>query len=170
MSVFDTAWTVMKKAGAYPRDDGWEEIDPLMPGTSTMGMLRAKNILEAQMPEYEFKLVNNNTGYRPNFKILRRLRETKHYEDDVGKSMELREAKHTTRGTELKPLGQTEYGEQARGSKSPTHMKRHDGASSRGKKGDKRDKGMGGKKIGNADSAINRINRKFTGSERGNSH
>ena len=38
------------------------------------------------------------------------------------------------------------------------------------RKGDKRDKGMGGKKIGNADSAINRIDRKFTGSERGNSH
>ena len=76
MTAFDTAWTVMKKAGAYPRDDGWEEIDPLMPGTSTMGMLRAKNILEAQMPQYEFKLVNNHPHRAGSaYKILRRLRE-----------------------------------------------------------------------------------------------
>ena len=165
MTVFDTAWSVVKEGRVYPRADGWEEIDPRIPGTHTMGMLQVKNTLETQMPEYEFKLINNHphrTGAA--YKILRRLRK------DIGKSMELREAKHTTRGTELKPLTETDHGEQARASKSPQHMKRHDGASSRGKKGDKRDKGMGGKKISNADDAIKRIDRKFSGSERGNSH
>ena len=164
MTAFDTAWSVVKEERVYPRDDGWEEIDPRIPGTHTKGMLQVKHTLEAQMPDYEFKLVNNHPNRTGSaYKILRRPRE-------VIKSMELRQAKHTTRGTELKPLKEMDHGEQARGSKSPEHMKRHDGASSRGKKGDKRDKGMGGKKISNADDAISRIDRKFSGSERGNSH
>ena len=82
MTVFDTAWSVVKEGRVYPRDDGWEEIDPRIPGTHTMGMLQVKNTLETQMPEYEFKLINNHphrTGAA--YKILRRLRK------DIGKSM-----------------------------------------------------------------------------------
>ena len=84
MSVFDKAWSVVKEERVYPRDDGWEEIDPRIPGTYTMGMLQVKNTLEAQMPEYEFKLINNHP-HRAGaaYKILRRLRK------DIGKSMEL---------------------------------------------------------------------------------
>ena len=63
-------------------------------------------------------------------------------------------ADKTTRGTELKPLKKVLFGEQARGSKSPTHVKRHEGASSNGKLGDKRDKDMGGKAISNVDKKI----------------
>jgi len=63
-------------------------------------------------------------------------------------------ADKTTRGTELKPLKKVPFGEQARGSRSPTNVKRHEGASNNGKLGDKRDKNMGGKAISNVDKKI----------------
>ena len=63
-------------------------------------------------------------------------------------------ADKTTRGTELKPLKKVPFGEQARGSKSPANVKRHDGASNNGKLGDKRDKNMGGKAISNVDKKL----------------
>ncbi len=63
-------------------------------------------------------------------------------------------ADKTTQNTELKPLKLVNDGEQARGSKSPANVKRHEGASNNGKLGDKRDKNMGGKTISNVDKKI----------------
>ena len=63
-------------------------------------------------------------------------------------------SKSTTYGTELKPLKKVKHGEQARGSKSPANIKRHEGASNSGKMGDKRDKNLGGKVISNVDKKI----------------
>jgi|TARA_R110002020_G_scaffold26498_3_gene85787 hypothetical protein len=68
-------------------------------------------------------------------------------------------ADKTTQNTELKPLKLVNDGEQARGSKSPANVKRHEGASNSGKLGDKRDKNMGGKSISNVDKKIKRRER-----------